>query len=67
LPSACHLAADVLASYLKHPGTAIYVGYTDGYDNLQRDESIGGLRLGGAPTQSTGRQVFVNASYLFRF
>ena len=32
-----HLTADVLVTYLMHPGTAVYVGYTDGYDNLQRD------------------------------
>lgn len=31
-----HLTADVLVTYLMHPGTAVYVGYTDGY--FQRDE-----------------------------
>jgi len=62
-----HLTADVLVTYLMHPGTAVYVGYTDGYDNLRRDETNGGLTLGGGPTTSTGRQVFVKASYLFRF
>ena len=62
-----HLTADILATYLLHPGTAIYVGYTDGYDNLQRNESTGRLTLGGPPTQSTGRQIFAKASYLFRF
>ena len=65
-----HLSADVLMTYLVHPGTALYVGYTDGYDNLRRDPSEtlpGPLRLGGGPTVSTGRQVFVKSSYLFRF
>jgi predicted porin len=62
-----HLTADVLVTYLMHPGTAVYVGYTDGYDNFRRDETTGGLTLGGGPTTSTGRQVFVKASYLFRF
>jgi hypothetical protein len=62
-----HVTADVLATYLLHPGTAIYVGYTDGYDNLRRDESTGTFTRGGPPTQSTGRQIFVKASYLFRF
>jgi hypothetical protein len=61
-----HLTADVLMTYLVRPGTALYIGYTDGYDNLA---SVAGgiLRPGGAPTVSTGRQVFVKSSYLFRF
>ncbi|HEX9367530.1 MAG TPA: DUF5916 domain-containing protein [Vicinamibacterales bacterium] len=64
-----HLTADVLLTYLVHPGTAVYIGYTDGYDNLRKDPTRmdGGLSLGGAPTTSTGRQVFVKSSWLFRF
>jgi hypothetical protein len=62
-----HLTADMLLTYLVHPGTAVYVGYTDGYDNLRRDPVEGQLSLGGGPTLSTGRQVFVKTSYLFRF
>ena len=65
-----HLTADVLLTYLVHPGTALYVGYTDGYDNLRRDPAEPApapLRLGGGPTVSTGRQIFVKSSYLFRF
>jgi hypothetical protein len=62
-----HLAADALLTYLVHPGTALYVGYTDGYDNLRRAPADGILMPGGAPTLSTGRQVFVKSSYLFRF
>ena len=61
-----HLTADILATYLLHPGTAIYIGYTDGYDNF-RPAGLDGVRLSGAPTFSTGRQVFVKSSYLFRF
>jgi len=59
--------ADFLITYLLHPGTALYVGYTDGYDNLRRAPADGILTPGGAPTLSTGRQVFVKSSYLFRF
>ena len=65
-----HLTADLLLTYLVHPGTALYVGYTDGYDNLRPqpgDAGVGPLILSGAPTVSTGRQVFVKSSYLFRF
>ena len=65
-----HLTADMLLTYFVHPGTAVYVGYTDGYDNLRRDPRDpiqGRLTLGGGPTLSTGRQLFVKTSYLFRF
>jgi hypothetical protein len=62
-----HLTGDALLTYLVHPGTALYIGYTDGYDNLRTDSPTGPLRLGGGPTLSTGRQVFVKTSYLFRF
>ena len=62
-----HLTADLLMTYLVHPGTAVYVGYTDGYDNLRRDPIEGRLTPGGGPTLSTGRQLFVKTSYLFRF
>ena len=29
-----HLSADILLTYLVHPGTALYIGYTDGYDSI---------------------------------
>ena len=32
-----HLTVDLLMTYLVAPGTAIYVGYTDGYDNITLD------------------------------
>jgi Domain of unknown function (DUF5916) len=61
-----HLTADLLMTYLVHPGTAIYVGYTDGYDNIALDP--GGARtFTRRPSTSTGRQFFVKTSYLFRF
>jgi len=56
---------DVLLTYLVNPWTAFYVGYTDRLENLLGDSS--GWRRGGAPARSTGRQVFVKFSYLFRF
>jgi hypothetical protein len=64
-----HLNADVLMTYLLHPGTALYIGYTDGYDNLRKDPGspAGPLILAGGPTLSSGRQIFVKSSYLFRF
>ena len=61
-----HLGADVLLTWLAHPGTAIYVGYTDGYDDVRVNPSRPMLTDEGA-LRSTGRQVFVKASWLFRF
>jgi hypothetical protein len=60
------VTADVLFTYLLNPGTALYVGYTDRYESLDPT----GARTAGrvlAPFRSVGRQVFVKASYLFRF
>ena len=60
--------ADVLFTYLVNPWTAVYVGYTDGYENrplaplTSPPPSPADL-----PLTSTGRQVFVKLSYLFRF
>jgi hypothetical protein len=59
--------ADVLFTYLLNPGTALYVGYTDRYENLRIDPLEGGLTRVSSPFQSVGRQVFVKASYLLRF
>ena len=60
-----HFASDVLLTYLIHPGTAFYVGYTDGYDSVKLTDA--GLVPIDSPTTSTGRQFFVKMSYLFRF
>lgn len=54
------LTGDVLFTYLVNPGTAVYIGYTDRYDRDEFDRFRSRFR-------SSGRQVFVKASYLFRF
>jgi hypothetical protein len=60
--------ADFLASYLLNPWTAVYVGYTDGYGNLEIDPAFPNqLRPTESAFHSTGRQVFVKLSYLLRF
>jgi hypothetical protein len=60
--------ADFLMTYLVNPGTALYVGYTDGYQNLALDNSSpAAIRRIGSPTFSTGRQFFAKMSYLLRF
>jgi hypothetical protein len=59
------ITGDALLTYLIHPGTAFYVGYTDRLENL-------GLFNGtvtpiGFPSTTTARQFFAKVSYLFRF
>jgi hypothetical protein len=59
---------DTLATYLINPWTAFYVGYTDGYGNLEIDPlSRDRLRLSETTFNSLGRQLFVKMSYLLRF
>jgi len=59
---------DFLFTWLLHPGTALYAGYTDIYENYRYDPSRPPyLQRDGAPTFSTGRQAFVKMSYAFRF
>jgi Domain of unknown function (DUF5916) len=62
-----HFTADFLLTYLLHPGTAVYVGYTDNYENLNINPVGNSIIRTGSPTIPTGRQFFVKASYLFRF
>lgn len=59
------LTPDILLTYLVNPGTALYVGYTDRYENLLL--SPGTFARGGSLTTPTDRQFFVKMSYLFRF
>lgn len=63
-----HLGADVLLTYMLNPGTALYVGYTDLFDNLALNPTISpALKRTSFPDLNTGRQVFVKLSYLLRF
>ena len=67
-PKTKHIGADILFTYLLHPGTALYVGYTDLYDNLRLNPTMNpSLQYTSSPDLNTGRQVFVKLSYLFRF
>jgi hypothetical protein len=59
---------DILLTYLLHPGTALYAGYTNVYQNLLFDPSKPPyLQLSRFPDFNTGRQVFVKLSYAFRY
>ncbi len=71
------LGTQALLTWLPHPGTAIYVGYNNDLQNLDRSLCTRGQ--GGAcdPTITAlprssrylndGRQIFIKASYLLRF
>jgi hypothetical protein len=61
-----HVGADILLTWLARPGTAFYVGYTDGYDQTRVDPTRRTPTDEGA-LRSTGRQVFVKTSWLLRF
>lgn len=62
------LGADLLLTYLVHPGTAVYLGYTDVYENVAVEPGVPPRLVTTArPEISTGRQVFVKVSYLLRF
>ncbi len=65
--------ADVLFTYLVHPGTAIYVGYNSDLQNydpsLRLDPNDPNMNLLRTPGRliNDGRQVFIKISYLFRY
>ena len=61
------LGLDVLFTYMLHPGTAFYIGYTDNYENLRFDPTVSPLvERGSFPDTSVGRQIFTKFSYLIR-
>jgi hypothetical protein len=61
-----HLGADILGTYLLNPFTALYVGFTQGFDNLALDSNPPHLRVISSSSTATSRQLFVKVSYLFR-
>jgi hypothetical protein len=61
-------SVDGLLTYLVNPGTALYLGYRDGYENLAiLPGSPATLYRTDSPSTSVGRQFFVKVSYLWRF
>jgi len=64
--------ADVLFTYLVHPGTAIYVGYNSDLANINRNlgpDPYDHTEVARTPNSfiNDGRQLFVKVSYLLRF
>jgi len=71
LPTQKEFNADVLVTYLVHPGTAIYVGYNSDLQNLDHGLMQDPAGLAGLSTAkgyiTDSRQFFVKVSYQFRF
>jgi hypothetical protein len=70
LQPAKNFNADVLFTYLVHPGTAVYLGYNSNLQNL--DPSLGLDRNGNLLRTrnrflNDGRQFFVKVSYRFQY
>jgi len=62
------LTGDVLLAYMTHPGTAIYVGYTNRRENIAfNPDPILGMHRTNTMDLQTGSQLFVKFSYLIRF
>lgn len=68
LPRTKHVTGDILFSYILNPGTVLYAGYSNNYDNV--------ALLAGPPSQvvatrselnQTARQFFMKVSYLLRY
>lgn len=69
LSPAKNFNADVLLTYLVHPGTAIYVGYNSNLQNLAnpvRPDLLGNLTRTREHFINDGRQIFVKLTYLFQ-
>jgi hypothetical protein len=59
---------DVLLTYLLHPGTAVYLGYNNGFTDLTLNPRASPpVKPLGPPNNSTSRLFFIKLSYLLRF
>lgn len=71
LPTQREFNADFLITYLVHPGTAIYIGYNSDLQNLnvvpQTPAMPGYVTNTARGYMNDSRQLFVKASYMFRF
>ena len=71
------IGTQALLTWLPHPGTAVYIGYNNDLQNIDR-ALCNRLQNGACDPDNTtiprasnylndGKQLFVKASYLFRF
>lgn len=62
------LMGDVLVTFLLHPGTALYAGFNNRYENLILEPGANAaIEHTGLPRFPVGQQLFLKMSYLFRF
>lgn len=62
------VTGNVLLTYLVHPGTAFYIGYTDSLENLGLVDGTPATTTPlGFPSTTVQRQFFAKLSYLYRF
>ncbi|MFZ1008670.1 MAG: DUF5916 domain-containing protein [Candidatus Sulfotelmatobacter sp.] len=66
LPTQKQFNADLLLTYLIHPGTAIYLGYNSDLENLNVEPSVSVFNTPKGYLNDS-RQFFVKVSYQFRF
>jgi hypothetical protein len=66
-PTSKRFTGDLLLSYVPHPGTAVYLGYTNSRENLALLGEPATLGRTTNPNLQTASQVFVKISYQFRF
>jgi len=66
LPTSRQFNADLLLTYLVHPGTAVYVGYNSDLQNLNVVPGVGVFSTAKGYLNDS-RQFFVKVSYQFRF
>jgi hypothetical protein len=67
-PYAKQADTTLLFTYLPHPGTAVYLGYADTFQNMDYSATpTPTYTVTNLPGTSTDRQVFVKFSYLLRF
>jgi hypothetical protein len=59
--------ADVLATYVVNPWTAVYAGYTNGLQDLAVEATDSTGLHGARGLARTDRQVFAKVSYVMRF
>ena len=58
----------LLFTYLPHPGTALYIGYADTFQNVNYSpDRVSPYVITRLPGTSTDRQLFMKMSYLLRF
>jgi len=62
---------DILLTYLLHPGTAVYLGYNNGFNDLVLHQVLPPgtpfVTAQGGASNMTSRLIFVKVSYLLRF